>query len=840
MDMGLCFISLLLCVTTTLDLVGSTSHLQTLRLLSILPYPKPGEPESVQPSYLEGPTLYLASQLAVDLVNNRSDILPDYQLELIRGDGGCDILPQVEQALIEHVVHNENIQGVVGPGCSHSTLALGVLTRRSQLSLLSVSLAGTTALEDRQNYPNSFSALDSSQQYVRTVLKMIETRNWKNVAVLYDLSRPFFTSVADRLQQSDVQQNSFKLHFTGLLPGDLQNTPLNSLQVQCQPDSHIVVLLASGQLVRDILCLFSQELVDTHMDYLSFQFIIVNHSPESLTQTVNLTYGDQTYNCSSQDIKRRLNGSIILRYRLDALKGNETTSSGLSYNEFSEMYNKSVVDYNNLNQSQLTGEPIEPSVWAATYFDATWALILALNNSREDLRERTGLELTQYKYGHVSATDIVRDHLLKVRFEGVSGRFKFNKNTGFVKRLVDIWQFKDGPAQRLAYYNGTTNDIFRGDQVDYSSDSLEFVPISDPVLGGVLISLILIVTALIVIIHIISLVNRSHPSIKATNPRLYFFAFVGNYLLALGTIFFIIGQLFSFQPHRLCSMKLAATVISNTGAVYFFSALVAIAFQKYRIFVHWTHPGKLVRDVYLRVFVVVVTGMLFVTHTALAIAYPVDPSLNCVSTQGNVVSGTVICFQDQTVWMIIIEVCPAIILTFLAAVFATLSIRHVKMEQFKRQSVLLICYFYFIGVSFWILYYIIEVSTNTVGVGTRVGSSLTFLIISLIFLYFPPIIPILKNFCKSHLKEHGSILYPKVRDSVSTHTYTSERISSPDFENAGKDAIGTNADSSHGHDADFSSWERAAKQGGYRSSRHPYSQTQERQVTIEVMEEVRP
>ena len=838
MNTGLRFISLLLCVTATLT--SSSSHLQTVRLLSILPYPKPGEPESVQPSYLEGPTLYLASQLAVDLVNNRSDILPDYQLELIRGDGGCDILPQVEQALIEHVVHNENIQGVVGPGCSHSTLALGVLTRRSQLSLLSVSLAGTTALEERQNYPNSFSALDSSQQYVRTVLKMIETQNWKNVAVLYDLSRPFFTSIADELQQSEAKQNSFKLHFTGLLPGDLQNTPLNSLQVQCQPDSHIVVLLASGQLVRDILCLFSQELVDTHMDYLSFQFIIVNHSPESLTQTVNLTYGDKDYNCSSQDIKKCLNGSIILRYRLDALKENRTTSSGLSYNEFSEMYNKSVADYNNLNQSQLTGEPIEPSIWADTYFDATWALILALNNSREDLRERTGLELWQYKYGHENSTDIVRDHLLKVHFEGVSGRFEFNKNTGFVKRLVDIWQFKDGPAQRLAYYNGTTNDIFHGDQVDYSSDSSEFVPIGDPVLGGLLISLILIVTALIVIIHIISLVNRNYPSIRATNPRLYLFAFVGNYLLALGTIFFIIGQLFSFQPQRLCSMKLAASVISNTGAVYFFSALVAIAFQKYRIFVHWIHPGKLVRDVYLRVFVIVVTGMLFVTHTALAIAYPVDPSLNCVSTQGNVESGTVICFEGQTVWMVIIEVCPVFFLSSLAAVLATLSIRHVKMEQFKRQSVLLICYFYFIGVSFWILYYIIEVSTKTVGVGTRVGSSLTFLIISLIFLYFPPIIPILKNFYRSHLKDHGSILHPKARDSVTTYTYTSEEISYPDFENAGKDAIAANADSSHGHDADFSSWERAAKQGGYPSSRHPYSQTQERQVTIKVVEEVRP
>ena len=143
------------------------------------------------------------------------------------------------------------------------------------------------------------------------------------------------------------------------------------------------------------------------------------------------------YHCSSDDIKRYLNGSIILWYLLDALKANDSTFSGLSYDEFSEMYNKSVADYN--NQSQLTGEPIEPSVWAATYFDATWALILALNNSREELRERTGLELWQYKYGHANATDIVRDHLLVLDFNGVLGSFKFYNNYGFVKRLVDIW-----------------------------------------------------------------------------------------------------------------------------------------------------------------------------------------------------------------------------------------------------------------------------------------------------------------------------------------------------------------------------------------------------------------
>ena len=128
--------------------------------------------------------------------------------------------------------------------------------------------------------------------------------------------------------------------------------------------------------------------------------------------------------------------------------------------------------------------------------------------------------------------------------------------------------------------------------------------------------------------------------------------------------------------------------------------------------------------------------MVFVTHTALVIAFPIVPLFNCISTQVTVVSGTVVCFQGQTVWMIIIEVVPVLILTCLAAIFASMSISHVKKELFKRQSALLVCYFYFISVIVWNLYFVIDFSVNmapTEGLGARVGSGLTTLIISLIF-----------------------------------------------------------------------------------------------------------
>ena len=790
-----CFISLLGLLYVAVTLTCSFSHLQTLRLLSILPYPKPGELaiESVEPSYLEGPTLYLASQLAVDLVNNRSDILPDYHLELIKGDGGCDIRTNVEVALFKHVIYNENVQGVVGPGCSHSTLALGNLTRIPNVYLLSVSLSGAKSLSE--NYPNSFSALDSSQQYVRAIQKMIEAQNWKNVSVIHDLSRPFFASIKEQLEEVQVARKNITFHFLGLSPGNLRNTPLSSLPLQCQPNSRIVLILAGTELATDISCLLTKTLDYRYPD---FQYIIVHHTPESLTRSVNFTYGHKVLNCSSKDIETHLNGSIFLRYRLDALNANDPTSSGLSYNEFSEMYNKSVADYN--NQSQLTGEPVEPSVWATAYFDATWALILALNNSREDLREKTGLELQQYKYGHIDATDIVRDHLLQLDFNGVSGRFKFNDNNGFVKRLVDIWQFKDGSAQRLEYYKGSYGNIsfYNASKADYIGDSFKYIPISDPVQGGLLLSLIVIVTTIILVVHIISLVNRSYPSVKATNPRLYLFAYFGSYLANLGSVLIIIGLKFGIHNDQArCNIIHSSSVIQNTGLVLVLSALTAISFRVHRIFVHWKHPGRLIDDLYLKGFIIIVTGLFFVTHVALSIVFTPTPKHVCVSTQGAEVSFDVEC-KYQVPYLAPAYSIPIILLTSLAAILATLSIGHVKIELFKTQPILIVCYLFFVNSGVWIVYYATESSTRA-RLGPVVGSALTTSSICLIFLFIPPTLPILKDFLSSNLKEHISPFYQKARDLTDSYTSQQMRITrSPSVEKDSVAYIGSLV-GAHGH-----------------------------------------
>ena len=722
------------------------SRVSTLYLLSLLPYPD--SRPTLQPSWDEGPTLVLAAQLAVELINNRSDILTDYNIELIAGDSGCDAATKTITAFVNHVLHSgKQIVGIVGPGCSASALTLSPLNARDPLSLVNVHIAGSLNLFNRTKYPNSFGTLDSTQVFVKTSLALMEKNNWTRVAAFYDESRPFYYStlltIQDKIAPINVNsnKNSSVLLFASAVYSS--HVPFDALK---QEKMRIIFLLVGPDLLGKILCLAYQK----GMMYPDYQWIVVSRTLEEATPAVNFSYAGKLYSCTREELYTTLHGSLIMHYRLSPINQSMVTDSGLTYKEFIQQYNKRVYSYNKYHPK----DTIAPSVWAASYFDAVWSLALALNNSI-DILYGMGKRLSDYHYGQHTVTEIIRNRFLELDFEGASGKISYNWESGYVLRIVDIYQINNGSITLAAYFNGSQVIGVANFIDDTFPNGRNFISVPKALWIGFL-CLAGFILLLLVVTHILTIAYRKQPSVKASSPKLTHIVFIGCYLLIAALVSFIVKWGY-IQDEVYC--KLVATVhfCSLLGYTCIFSTVFGKVWRIYRIFVHFHNPGKLISDWVLMTFVFLSVAMEFVPivtwnvinrNSSEPIIYREFPSeqndtitdivVRCASFQGS----------NYYIWIAVLLTYNGIIM-FASCMLAILTHCYgIPQHDFKEKHVIILVYALSVTLPLGLaLFYILPVNPENVLAEFFVMCVLLTTAVSLNFLclVFPPVFKVLKN-----------------------------------------------------------------------------------------------
>ena len=240
--------------------------------------------------------------------------------------------------------------------------------------------------------------------------------------------------------------------------------------------------------------------------------------------------------------------------------------------------------------------------FAALMFDQVWALALALNNSN--------LDLSQYQIGQKEMTNVIRNEVYKLDFEGVSGPINFDSATGFSTRGADIFQIVAGQQKPVASYNGR-NDIVNFGNGEFISDQFEtsVTTVSTP---AVVVFTILTLTLLsfIVVAHFATLKYREHCEIKATSLKL-------NQLIYVGCYIFIVGSLLYYLY---ASIPLSDTIAGNvchavwvwiipTGYILIIGTIIARTWRLYRIFLYAINPGCLISTPRLFIFVFVLLSV---------------------------------------------------------------------------------------------------------------------------------------------------------------------------------------------------------------------------------------
>ena len=707
----LSFVAVALITNALIDNVqGAHGSDNALYFLSMLPYPDP-EP-SLNPSIADGPDLFPAVQLAVDHVNNRSDVLRDYHIELIETDGGCDISSKALISLASQLFHSDKqIVGIIGPSCSESAEAVGALSRRSEIALLSFHEGSSSLLTNRTDYPYSIGMAVSPTDEVTAYIDLMKQAKWTRVAALYNIEMLVDYSQFKQFQK-EAQIAGIELTLSEVVSEIF--IPHRELK---ESFSRVIVAFVRADVASKIMCVAYHN----NLIYPNYQWILSN-SYESGSVGFYYEPEDREYKCTAEEIEETLQSQVSVTLQLPSAPSDTDSVSGLSEQNITEAYYQRWELYNNSTDLPHT-------YFAFLAYDSVWAMVLALNGSLETLQEKN-MSLTNYTYGQSSATEVILEHLYQLEFHGVSGLISFNEQTGFTRRQL---QYR------------SSNPL-----VD---NSFEAVTIKVAIGLAVVVILVIVVTsALVAFVHILNTVYENYKTIKASSSRLNHFAYVGCYCFLLALLVYTIVEAFSTSP-------LATTVLCNfipwltsIGFSLVFGTVVVKTWRLYRLFIsskkHTRHAKKLVQDSFIMLFILllVIVDVVFCTvwSSADPLRYENTSIVNVESKQQEVVE---FCISNYfTVWLILLAVYKGFLL-FLA-VFLAFHTRKIKIKEFKTTNISLLVYLLFLVTGLGIPVYFI-----TWSLGTHVNvtySLLCAVVIALVYLcwgllFLPPVLPLLRE-----------------------------------------------------------------------------------------------
>lgn len=714
----------------------SDSNSSTLYLLTLFPYPDLVGDR--QPSFAGGPGVVPAMQLAVDLLNNRTDILPDYQLELIHGDSGCNITSRTYVSFVRGISMNERSPvGIIGPICSRASLVTSPLSGRDEISLIDVHLSGTHLLGNRTNYPNSFGLLGSGRTLVNTTFALMNRKSWRRIAALFDESRVFYSSTFQELKRNiKTTIPNGEIVFASAVYST--NFPLQVIK-----DSliRIITVFTGAELARRIMCLAYHE----NMLYPAYQWILYVRRIRDFDRDVEFVYSNINYKCSGHTmVNVALRGSLLIDYRYSQLNTSLTTISGLSYDEYLPLYQERISQYNK-DPSNLYANMSRMRTWANLAFDAVWALALGLNNS--------GLDLTQYRFGKSEMTDIIRKQFYQLNFQGISGAIKFDQSTGFITRVASIFQVYKGRELLIAHDDAGEFQDFAS--AKFISDTFETTNTTvKPAVAAILAALTMTLFGLIVAAHVITVVRRKDHSLKASSPKLNNLIYIGCYILICGILLFEIHQAIpelSDEVTGICCQAFWGWLIP-ISATLILGAIAARTWRLYRLFTHWFKPGNLISDPILFAFVV----FLLICDVVIGILWTAVDPLRVQITQTTVTTGPdkgfVILLRRRCtanyyfVWFACLYGFHALLLT--AVTILSLLTHKIEKKYYTTNSQRVLVYLLSLLISLGTLLYSILVFQDVdihldYSVLCIVLNTAVFLCFAFVFL--PPIIPLLKE-----------------------------------------------------------------------------------------------
>ena len=500
----ICFVAILFLHVS----VTKTGEEPVLTLLNVLPFPD-GRSSA---GFDGGHELVPAANLAVEQINNRSDLLAGYTLEAVAVDSEPCGVSVINNGLVNTyaglVDSGRLVVGVVGLFCAGVTDVVSSLATLPLFDRLQISGSTSSKHRDTVKFPRLYHTVSSSALYAEAVIKLMFEFGWERIGLVHDSNGVEFQTTAEDFAKLVTNISNFELAATVTIVGSLPQVSESLIRERAK----VVFLPVTASLAAGILCqAFMNNAVWPHFVYIFSD------------QSVNAILKSET-SCSHGEMITGIEGVLLLNIRTEA-DPNTVLFSGLKYEEYWNEYFRQL----ELQQDMTLDTQ---NTLANVAHDQIWAFSLALNNSL-DLLHSVNRTIEDYPSTPTLISDIIEEQLRSVRFQGAAGYFELNDNQETASSL-SISQVQNGAPMLVGLFDPQQSDsimFFANISVipdDKFEEVFAFLPLSVVIPMSLLVFFGFGFTTFILLLFVFF---RNRPEIKASSQRLSIILFVACYMI---------------------------------------------------------------------------------------------------------------------------------------------------------------------------------------------------------------------------------------------------------------------------------------------------------------------
>ena len=560
--------------TTRNRVAARTEDRKPLYLLTMVPFPDPKKGTG----WDEGLTAFAGARVAQNEVNNHTDLLPGYRIELIVDTIEACSIKDASNGLITFLRHTINTQrpiaAVTGLLCSSHTEVVSPIAGHDGFDLIQLSAASSSIFKTQNsNYPHLWRFLGSSTGYTDTILALMENFDWTRIGIVYDSGSRFFTEIATYLErQIRSTDNESEVVFSTGVEGEKYQQLLYVVQdIRSQLVTVLIVLLNELQTVN-LLELTSE----AGLVYPQYIWISVETTLGALkTKAVRIT---------DESFFKAINGHIHLHTLTELQNKSTILVSGETFQTFKEKFNQ---QFEIIEAEYSLPEHHHPNVTYATYlYDQVWAFAMAVNQSLFELEKRN-LSIDSYTIGQNQITTIIEDRLAGLSFQGAGGHVQFNEHRGVSTPVEVNWIINQNEIN-IGKYDPLNPTMFNVSIMkdDVPKDTLPAVLFAIPLPGTVFLYTMVIAVVGLITGQLVLLIRcRNHKAVKATDPYLSLLMFTGCYLLCYSSATAITIGSFDIQPIVYTVVLNSCIIFAVNGLCLILVTLFIKLLRIYRIFV---------------------------------------------------------------------------------------------------------------------------------------------------------------------------------------------------------------------------------------------------------------